>query len=64
MLLRGIIPPHHNGHHMTIKERDAFTGRWLLALKTAQADGDRSTVRVIIDALAKAHGIPANYPPR
>jgi hypothetical protein len=44
------------------RERDAFTTRWLMALKTSQADGDSKNVRVIIDALAKAHGIPANYP--
>jgi hypothetical protein len=31
---------------------------------TAQADGDRKTVRVVLDPLAKAHGIPASYPPR
>jgi len=49
---------------MTLKERDAFTTRWLMALKTSQADGDSKNVRTIIDALAKAHGIPANYPPR
>lgn len=49
---------------MTIKERDAFTARWLMALKTAQADGNRKNVRIIIDALAKAHGISANCPPR
>jgi hypothetical protein len=35
-----------------------------MALKTARADGDRKTIRVVLDALAKAHGIPANYPPR
>jgi hypothetical protein len=49
---------------MTIRERDAFTARWLLALKTAQADGDHKTARIIVDALAKAHGIPASYPAR
>jgi hypothetical protein len=49
---------------MTLKERDAFTARWLMALKTSQADGDNKNVRIIIDALAKVHGIPANYPPR
>lgn len=47
---------------MTIKERDAFTCRWLMALKTSQANGDSKNVRIIIDALAKAHGIPADYP--
>jgi hypothetical protein len=36
----------------------------LLVLKTAQADGDNKTARVVIDALAKAHGIPASYPAR
>jgi hypothetical protein len=49
---------------MTLQERDAFTARWLMALKTSQADGDNKNVRIIIDALAKAHGIPANYPSR
>ena len=49
---------------MTLQERDAFTTRWLMALKTSQADGDSKNVCIIIDALAKAHGIPANYPPR
>jgi len=33
-------------------------------LKTSQADGDSKNVRISIDALAKARGIPANYPPR
>jgi hypothetical protein len=46
---------------MTLQERDAFTARWLMALKTSQADGDHKNVRTIIDALAKAHGIPVNY---
>ena len=49
---------------MTLQERDAFTTRWLMALKTSQADGDAEHVRIIIDALARAHGIAANYPPR
>jgi hypothetical protein len=49
---------------MTLQERDAFTTRWLMALKTSQADGNSKNVRIIIDALAKAHGIPAAYPPR
>jgi hypothetical protein len=48
---------------MTIKERDAFSTRMLMALKTSQADGDSRRVRVIIDALARAHGLE-NYPPR
>lgn len=49
---------------MSAIELDDFTARWLMALKTAQPDGDRKRVRIIIDALAKAHGIPTNYPPR
>jgi hypothetical protein len=49
---------------MTLQERDAFTARWLMALKTSQADGDRKNVRIIIDVLARVHGIPASYPPR
>jgi hypothetical protein len=49
---------------MTIKERAAFTARCLLVLKTAHSDGNSKTVRVVIDALAKAHGIPASYPAR
>ena len=50
---------------MTVKERDAFTGRCLMILAPARADGDRKTVRVVLDALARAHGInPATYPPR
>lgn len=49
---------------MTAPQLNDFTARWLMALKTSQADGDHKRARVIIDALAKAHGIPANYPPR
>jgi hypothetical protein len=49
---------------MTLQERDAFTARWLMALKTSQADGDGKKFRIIIDALAKAHGFRANYAPR
>jgi hypothetical protein len=49
---------------IALQERDAFTTRWLMALKTSQADGDSKNVRISIDALAKARGIPANYPPR
>jgi hypothetical protein len=62
MLSAGMIP--NRRYPMTLQERDAFTTRWLMALKTSQADGDSRNVRIIIDALAKAHGIPANYPPR
>ena len=51
------------GHHMKTKELNDFTARCLLALKTAQADGDRKTARIIANALAKAHSIPASYPP-
>lgn len=50
---------------MTIKEiedRDAFAARWLMALKTSQADGDHKRVRIITDALAKAHELES-YPP-
>jgi hypothetical protein len=47
---------------MTIKERDAFTGRCLLMLATARADGDRKTVRVVLDALARAHGVAPAAP--
>jgi hypothetical protein len=32
-------------------------------LKTSQVDGDHKSVRIIVDALAKVHGIPVNYPP-
>jgi hypothetical protein len=46
-----------------IRDRDEFTTRWLMALKTSQADGDRKSVRIIIDMLAKEHGIPVDYPP-
>jgi hypothetical protein len=49
---------------MTAKQLNNFTARWLMALKTSQADGDGKNVRIIIDALAKAHGISANYPQR
>jgi hypothetical protein len=49
---------------MTAKQLNDFTARWLMALKTSQADSDHRHVRIIVDALAKAHGIPANYPPR
>jgi hypothetical protein len=47
---------------MTIRERDAFAGRCLLVLATARADDDRKTVRVVLDALAKAHGIAPAAP--
>jgi hypothetical protein len=47
---------------MKTKALNEFTARALLVLKTAQASGDRDTMRVIIDALGKAHGIPASYP--
>jgi hypothetical protein len=47
-----------------VSRRDAFTGRCLLALKTAQADGDHKTARIVVDAIGKAHGIPASYPAR
>lgn len=56
------ISPSNTRYPMTVQERDAFTTRWLIALKTSQADGDGKTMRIIIDALAKAHRIPANYP--
>lgn len=49
---------------MTAKQLSDFTAPWLVALKTSQADGDNKNVQIIIDALAKAHGTPANYPPR
>lgn len=49
---------------MTIQQRDAFTARCLLVLKTAETDGNRKTIRVVIDTLAKAHAIPASYPAR
>ena len=52
------------GDRMNTKELNAFTARWLMALKTAQADGDHKTACIIVNALAKAHGIPASYPPR
>jgi hypothetical protein len=52
------------GHHMNIKERDAFTRRCLLVLATALVDGDRKTVRVVLEALASAHRLPASCPPR
>jgi hypothetical protein len=42
---------------MTIKERDSFTGRCMLILATARADKDHKTVRAVLDALAKAHGV-------
>ena len=42
---------------MTVKERDAFTSRCLMIIAIARADGDRKTVRVVLDSLAKAHGI-------
>ena len=42
-----------------VKERDAFTGRCLMIIATARADGDRKTIRVVLDALAKAHGVRA-----
>jgi hypothetical protein len=48
----------------TAKELNDFTMRMLLALKTAQMDDDRETMRTIIDSLGEAHGIPATYPPQ
>ena len=46
-----------------IKDRDAFTTRCLMSIATARADGDRKTARVVLAALAKAHGLE-NYPAR
>jgi hypothetical protein len=46
---------------MKSKKLNDFTKRMLLALKTAQMDGDRDVERQLIDALVKAHGIPASY---
>lgn len=40
-----------------IKDRDAFTTRCLMSLATARADGDRKTVRVVLDALFREHGV-------
>lgn len=48
---------------MTAKQLNDFTARWLMALKTSQADGDDEAARIIIEALAKAHDLE-NYPPR
>jgi hypothetical protein len=42
---------------MTIKERDAFTTRCLMIVATARADGDRKSVCVVLDALAKVHSV-------
>jgi len=42
---------------MTFKQCDAFVGRCLMILETARADRDSRTVRVVLDALAKAYGI-------
>ena len=42
---------------MTAKQLNQFTARCLMILKTAQTDGNSKTVRVVIDALAKAHGV-------
>jgi hypothetical protein len=47
---------------MTLKERDAFTTRCLMILATARADGDRTTVRVVLDTLAKGYGIAPAAP--
>jgi hypothetical protein len=44
-------------------DREEFTQRWLMALKTSQADGDRDAMAAIIDALGKQYDIPTNYPP-
>jgi hypothetical protein len=48
---------------MTAKQlMNDFTARCLMALKTSQASGNSRRVRILIDALAKAHGLE-NYPP-
>jgi hypothetical protein len=49
--------------HWQMTDREEFTQRCLIALKTSQADGDRDTMAAIIDALGKEYDIPANYPP-
>jgi len=52
-----MIPAHHFGADMTIKERDDFTTRILMALATARADGQSPNAPVQVDALMKAHGL-------
>jgi hypothetical protein len=49
---------------MTAKQLNDYTAGWLMALKTSQAAGDSKNARTIIDELARAHGIPANYQAR
>ena len=46
-----------------IRDRDAFTTRCLMSIATARAEGDKKTARVVLAALAKAHGLE-NYPAR
>lgn len=47
---------------MTAKQLNDFTARWLDVLNS-QDVGNRRRARIIIDALARAHGVE-NYPPR
>ncbi len=57
----GNHPEHHNGAIMTIneiKDRDAFTARWLAVLNSPDA-GSPKQRRIIIAALAKAHDMQA-----
>jgi hypothetical protein len=44
-------------HHMTTKQKKAFTTRALMALTTAMGDQNYRDAEVIVAALAKAHGV-------
>jgi hypothetical protein len=50
------------GLKMTKKEE--FTQRALVAFNCAKAEGDDAQSALIIEALAREYGIPADYPAR
>jgi hypothetical protein len=53
------------GAKMTTKQKAEFTHRMLLALLCAKAERDELdvTIGALVASLAKAHGIPASFPP-
>lgn len=44
-------------HHMTTKQREAFTTRTLMALTTAMVDQNYKDAAVIVAALAREYGV-------
>jgi hypothetical protein len=51
-------------HHMTTKQKEAFTTRALMALTTAMADQNYMDAAVIVEALAAEYGIRMSEPMR